>query len=289
MATTCKQAITNFQSNALRNPPSAGEIKPAEECEKVLLYFQTPPIVKLDPAALATLQACEHLALSSNAIEKLVNLSGMNNLKSLSIGRNKIKKLEHLDAIGDRLEQLWMSYNNVSSFAGIEQCGVLRCLYAGNNMVKDKKELTRLQVLPKLEELVLVGNPVQTTFEHEHGGPLVWAESVLGLLPNLRRYDGIAAVAWRQKIVEGNEEQLRALFDLIDADGSGDLDLQEVEAALKDPDIRSNAWISAEKAHSAPQFFVEMDEDNSGSIDWDEFKAFFSTRRKPSAELLGVG
>ena len=53
------------------------------------------------------------------------------------------------------------------------------------------------------------------------GGPTRWAEKALAVLPNLRRLDGIAAVSWRTKITEGNEVQLKELFDKMDADGSG--------------------------------------------------------------------
>ena len=94
----------------------------------------------------------------------MVNLSGMANLKILSLGRNKvrnkrmyrhrqltsvwqIKKLEQLDAISDRLEQLWISYNLLSNLAGVESCSKLRCLYAGSNNSSDPRELSRLQVL----------------------------------------------------------------------------------------------------------------------------------------------
>ena len=36
--------------------------------------------------------ACRHLALSSNNIEKISSLAGMDNLQILSLGRNLIKK-----------------------------------------------------------------------------------------------------------------------------------------------------------------------------------------------------
>lgn len=280
MATTCKQAIANFESNSVRNK----EGKKADECTVVKLYFQAPPIAKLDAAALASLKACEHLALSTNSIEKMVNLSGMENLKILSIGRNKIKKLEQLDAISDRLECLWISYNLLSNLAGIEQCSKLKELCAGNNNISDQRELSRLQVLPSLEALVLYGNPLQQKMEAE-GGASSWAEKTLAILPNLRRLDGVAAVSWRMKITEGNEVQLKELFDKMDADGSGDLDLKEVKAALEDEEIRRNSMISKEKAD---ELFANMDADGSGSIDWDEFKRFFSTKRRPSAVNLGV-
>ena len=56
-----------------------------------------------------------HLALSTNAIEKISSLSGMDNLKILSLGRNLIKKIENLDAVAETLEELWLSYNLISS------------------------------------------------------------------------------------------------------------------------------------------------------------------------------
>ena len=76
----------------VRMPPSAPpNLLVCAACTVVKLYFQVPSIAKLDAAALASLKACEHLALSSNGIEKMVNLSGMESLKILSLGRNKVK------------------------------------------------------------------------------------------------------------------------------------------------------------------------------------------------------
>ena len=55
--------------------------------------------------------SCSHLCLSTNNIEKISSLSGMDNLKILSLGRNQIKKIENLDGVADTLEELWISYN----------------------------------------------------------------------------------------------------------------------------------------------------------------------------------
>merc|ERR1712166_354218 len=104
MATTCRDAIKAFATNQYRNKVSE---KP-EEAAHVKLYGQLPPITKMDPAA-----------LSSNNIDKIGNLAGMEKLVILSLGRNNIKKLENLDGLGARLEQLWISYNSISSLAGI--------------------------------------------------------------------------------------------------------------------------------------------------------------------------
>ena len=53
------------------------------------------------------------MALSTNNIEKISSLTGMENLKILSLGRNLIKKIENLDSVADTLEELWMSYNSI--------------------------------------------------------------------------------------------------------------------------------------------------------------------------------
>ena len=45
-------------------------------------------------ASLATLKACKHLSLSTNNIEKIGSLAGLESLEILSLGKNQIKKLE---------------------------------------------------------------------------------------------------------------------------------------------------------------------------------------------------
>ena len=47
----------------------------------------------MDTAVLSGLTACEHLSLSTNVIDKMASLGGMANLRSLSVGRNMIKKV----------------------------------------------------------------------------------------------------------------------------------------------------------------------------------------------------
>jgi hypothetical protein len=97
--TSIKDAIKNFEakSNLV-----------AAETEKVLLYGQLPPIAKMDNT-LGTLKACKHLALSSNTIEKITGLKGLDSLEVLSLGRNQIKKLDGLDDVAATLRELWMS------------------------------------------------------------------------------------------------------------------------------------------------------------------------------------
>lgn len=195
-----------------------------------------PPITKIDPAALSTLKRCEQLALSSNNIDKIGNLAGMENLKILSLGRNLIKKLDNMDGLGNKLEQLWVSYNQISSLSGVEKLKCLKVFYAGNNKINDVKEVAKLAELPDLEEVVLFGNPfVQAIVAKE--GELEYVSKVLELLPKLKKLDGVSVIEWKQKMDSGNEKQLREVFARVDADGGGTLDQDELRAAVKDPEI----------------------------------------------------
>merc|ERR1711934_935284 len=230
--TSCRDAIKAFESNAIRNNNGLK----AEECPHVKLYGMYPAITKIDPAALSTLKACEQLGLSSNNIDKIGNLAGMENLKILSLGRNLIKKLDNMDGLGNKLEQLWMSYNALSSLAGVEKLKCLKALYVGNNKIGDMKEIQRLAEVPDLEELVVYGNPVHWNMVAKDG-ELAYAAAVMEILPNLKKLDGVSCIEWRDRMNTGNEKQLREVFLKIDADGGGTLDQDELRAAVKDPEI----------------------------------------------------
>merc|ERR1711988_1300126 len=207
MGTSCRDAIKFFEGDLKRNPNG----EKADEAKHVKLFGMLPPITKIDPAALSTLKACEQLGLSSNNIDKIGNLAGMENLKILSLGRNMIKKLDNMDGLGNKLEQLWISYNNISSLAGIEKLKCLKIFYIGNNKITDAKEIQRLSELPDLEELVLYGNPFHSNLVASKG-ELEYANTVIEMLPNLKKLAGIAVIELKQKRDSGNEKQLREVF-----------------------------------------------------------------------------
>ena len=66
------------------------------------------------------------------------------NLKILSLGRNNIKSLTGLEAVGDTLEELWISYNFIEKLKGINVLKKLKVLYMSNNSVKDFGEFVKL-------------------------------------------------------------------------------------------------------------------------------------------------
>lgn len=265
--TSCRDAIKIFQANTTRNPDGVA----AEEAKHVKLYFMIPPITKMDAAALSTLRDCEHLAMSTNNIDKIANLSGMENLKILSAGRNNIKKLENMDGIGARLEQLWLSYNPIDKLTGVEKLKVCTVLFMGNCKVSSPAEFDKLCEMPCLEELVFFGNPLMRSIV-EKEGELAWPAFVKDKLPNLRKLDGISMVEWNSKMQDGNGAQLKEVFDKIDTDGSGSLSVKELKDSMNDADVQAFLKISPAKVDAA---FAQMDADGSGEISWAEFEAFF--------------
>ncbi|EGB11004.1 hypothetical protein AURANDRAFT_58761 [Aureococcus anophagefferens] len=178
--TTCAAAIKKFEEKT-------GET--ASDAKIVKLYCQIPPIAKLD-SSLNNLAACEraaaHLQLSTNNIDKIgLAFTGLKNLKILSLGRNVIKKIEKLDDLGDSLEELWISYNQISALEGLHAMTKLTTLYMSNNNLKNFAELEKIAGLPNLKDVLFVGNPMYEG--------LTAAESrieILRRLPNLAKIDG---------------------------------------------------------------------------------------------------
>lgn len=179
-ATTIKDALKKLEETRGVN---------TAELDKVELYGQCPPIEKMD-ATLSTLKACKHLALSTNSIEKISSLSGMDNLRILSLGRNLLKKIENVEVVAETLEELWLSYNQIEKLSGVEKLGQLRVLFLSNNKIKDWTEIDRLAAAERLEDLLLVGNPLYNDYK-DNNTLAEYRVEVLKRLPNLKKLDGI--------------------------------------------------------------------------------------------------
>ena len=54
----------------------------------------------MDAPVLNTLTKVKRLSLSTNAIDKMINLPNLRNLEILSLSRNMIKKISGLEEIG---------------------------------------------------------------------------------------------------------------------------------------------------------------------------------------------
>ncbi len=104
---------------------------------------------------MAQLKNCRQLSLSTNNIDKLGSLAGMDSLETLSLGRNGLQKIQNLDSVAGTLTQLWISYNNIDKLTGIEKLKKLKVLYMSNNNVSNWSEFERLKELPELTDLLV--------------------------------------------------------------------------------------------------------------------------------------
>ena len=85
-------------------------------------------INKLD-ATLAALKNCERLSLSTNQIDRMAPFTGMEKLRLLALSRNALKKIERLEDVSETLEELWLSYNLISTLDGLGSCQKLQVIY----------------------------------------------------------------------------------------------------------------------------------------------------------------
>ena len=124
--------------------------KKANEAVEVKLIGVYPPIEKMDHT-LGALTSCEKLSLSTNMITNIQNLQNLKCLKILSLGRNLVKSLAGekdsscnpandcitgIEAVGETLEQLWISYNKIGNLGPLAKMEKLTTLYMAHNLVK---------------------------------------------------------------------------------------------------------------------------------------------------------
>ena len=177
--TTTAQAIKTWEKK--------NEGASISEAEEVNLCLQQPPMTKLDTKVLSNLKKCQKLSLSTNMIDRMVSLTGMAELKILSLGRNNIKKIEKLEDVAGTLEQLWISYNQISSLDGLACLTSLTTLYCSNNLIKSFSELDKLKANEKLRDVLFIGNPMYT---EEVSSKEEARIEILRHLPFLKRIDG---------------------------------------------------------------------------------------------------
>ena len=176
--TTCAAAIKNFEAS--------NDGASASEATEINLCLQHPPISKLDTKVLGSLKKCEKLSLSTNMIDRMVSLTGMSELKILSLGRNNIKKIEKLEDVAGTLQQLWISYNQIASLDGLACLTNLTTLYCSNNAIKSFAELDKLKANEQLRDVLFLGNPFYSEVSTKEEARL----EIIRRLPNVKKVDG---------------------------------------------------------------------------------------------------
>lgn len=162
----------------------------AEDLE--VIDFRLKMLTKLDLEVLSKLTKVKRIKLSTNSIEKMIPLPELSNLETLSMGRNNIKKIEGLDNIGRNLKNLWLSYNQITVLNGLENCAQLEQLYLSNNKIASIDEVAKLANNSKLNDLLLVGNPLYAKDGDKAAAQLQVIEVCPQLESNVGKVDGVS-------------------------------------------------------------------------------------------------
>lgn len=157
---------------------------PLDQKEVVKIICSTPPVDRMDNS-LNQLTNCKHLSLSTNCIDRMIALPGLKNIQILSLARNQIKKIQGLDEIGATLKELWLSYNQISTLDGLQNCTALTTLYVTNNKIKSWDEVKKLNQLPSITSISLYNNPVYEGYTKKTVRPVFGTHC-----PKIRTLDG---------------------------------------------------------------------------------------------------
>ena len=147
---SCREAIKDWEETNGMSPAEATEVS---------LIAQNPPIERLDDS-LNQFENATKLSLSTNVIINMVALPKLTNLKILSLGRNNIQRIRFLEDVAGSLEELWMSYNNVSNLDGLQTLQKLHTIYISNNKISDWQQIAKCAENGALRTVVFEGNPV---------------------------------------------------------------------------------------------------------------------------------
>ena len=173
--TSCREAIKKWEEKSGTPPAEATEVS---------LIGQVPPIDRIDDS-LNQFENCVKLSLSTNAIDRMVSLARLKNLKILSLGRNNISRIQYLDDVAATLEELWISYNFISRMDGIGACNKLHTLYMSNNRIARWDEIAKCASLPELKVVLFFGNPVYDRESKQINWPMVVRK-----IPGVETVDG---------------------------------------------------------------------------------------------------
>jgi dynein light chain 1, axonemal len=192
---TFSKALVEWEKEKKINPAEAEEIK---------IIGKIPLIDRLDPQ-INTLVKCKKLSLSTNCINKIISLNGLRCLQILSLGRNQIPRISGLEDVGDTLEQLWISYNNIDKLDGlVPHCVKLKILYITNNKISSWNEVDKLKDLPALTQIALTGNEIYDKFTKGEG-----RIHTLKRLPALQVIDSISVRRFFENFVVLNGGLMR--------------------------------------------------------------------------------
>ncbi|XP_070836208.1 leucine-rich repeat-containing protein 9 isoform X2 [Chaetodon trifascialis] len=149
-----------------------GETGPTGSLEPLMgslevLHLSHNGISNMANLQLSRLTNLKALFLQGNEISQVEGLEGLHQLRELVLDRNRIKALANNSFISQKvLLELHLAENRIRELSHLDPLTELRKLFLGMNKLQDTTELTKLEVLPSLTELSVVGNPVARNSLH---------------------------------------------------------------------------------------------------------------------------
>ncbi|KAA8582195.1 hypothetical protein FQN60_008935 [Etheostoma spectabile] len=166
-----------------------GETGPTGSLEPLMgslevLHLSHNGISNMTNLQLSRLTNLKALFLQGNEISQVEGLEGLHQLRELVLDRNRIKALADNSFIAQNvLLELHLAENRIRELNHLYPLTELRKLFLGMNKLQDITELEKLEVLPSLTELSVVGNPVAKNSLHR--------QAVVLCLSQLQVLDGV--------------------------------------------------------------------------------------------------
>ncbi|KAM9708384.1 leucine-rich repeat-containing protein 9 [Menidia menidia] len=153
-------------SKASRDTGPSGSLEPLMGSLEVL-HLSYNGISNMANLQLSRLTNLKALFLQGNDISQVEGLEGLHQLRELVLNRNRIKALAKNSFIAQNiLLELHLAENRIRDLSHLCPLTELRKLFLGMNKLQDITELDKLEVLPSLTELSVVGNPVARNSLH---------------------------------------------------------------------------------------------------------------------------
>ncbi|XP_062851756.1 leucine-rich repeat-containing protein 9 isoform X2 [Trichomycterus rosablanca] len=170
------------QSRTSRECVDVDGLEPLMSCLEVL-HLSYNGISNLNELQLSRLTNLRALFLQGNEIGQLEGLDGLSHLQKLVLDQNRMKMLsESCFTSHTHLIELHINDNRLRSLPNL-QLPQLQRLFLNNNKLQDLAELDKLETLPSLTELSVIGNPLARRSLHR--------PPVVLHLPHLQVLDGI--------------------------------------------------------------------------------------------------
>lgn len=120
----------------------------------------------ISDSTIQLLPKLQRLTASENQITHITNLTGLRNLTHLYLSANRFTNIDDLHLKVNHIVYIDLSQNSITSLKGFSNLMTLEGLDLGSNIITDILEIKYIKHLPKIDYIVLTGNPVATIVDY---------------------------------------------------------------------------------------------------------------------------